>query len=166
MEYQVKLYWELNDQELEAVYGLSLHENILAGLPFEAGLSATHFCLFAKRVEVFGVVYGVDLSTKALFFLTNFEGNTARFHLRLFSGSGGDKNEPQLLPKWVGDWCFKHFEFRSLTLLIPSVGTESSCLGLDMGGHHLGEIPGACWIKDIKRTVPGDLFVVVPGQYN
>ena len=162
LQYQVKLYWELSDQELEAIYTLSLREGILPGLPFEAGLSTANFCLFARRVEVFGAVYGLDLNPKALFFLTNFEGNTARFHLRLLSSEA--KSTGQLLPKWVGDWCFRHFEFRSLTLLLPTIDTGANCLAVDMGGQHLGEIPGACWVKGLKKTVAGELFVVVPSQ--
>lgn len=162
MDYNIKLYWELEDQELGEVFKRCQENDLKQILPPDIREEARLFILFTRQVEVFGVVYETaEEKMLGFFFITNFEGCTARLYCQPFND---DVSESVGLG--VLHWCFLHFEFKSLTLMVSALDSKALSLARHMGGRYLGEIPGALFGPEVYKTTNGKLFLFHPPENN
>ncbi len=163
---EIKLYWQLTEEELAEVYKIAEAEKLLDLVAFDAAINKQMFLLFAGQVEVFGLVLHLtDNAPKGkpvgFFYLTAFEGATARLHFCAFKAGRDHRHR---LGKIALDWCFATFEFQSLVGVIPAYNLGARQYALEMGGEFRGLIPGACWIKRLKRAVAGAQFLFLPSK--
>lgn len=155
-DFRICLYWELSDSQLSEIYHTARRENLLDHVAFDAPVNEECFMLFARRVEVFGTVYDPENRPVGFFYLTNFEGSTARIHFCLFEA--GHRRRVAVGGR-VLDWCFEVFEFKALIGVIPSINTGAIGFARKMGGREVARIPGLCWIEKLKRSVNGVQFI-------
>jgi len=155
-DFRVWLYWELSDAQLSDIYHTARRENVLEQVAFDAPVNEECFLLFARRVEVFGACFDPDGRPAGFFYLTNFEGSTARIHFCLFEAGHACR---ATIGGRVLDWCFEVFEFKALIGIIPSTNTGAIGFARKMGGREIARIPGFCWIEKLKRSVSGVQFI-------
>lgn len=155
-DFRIWLYWELSDSQLSEIYHTARRENLLDQVAFDASVNEECFMLFARRVEVFGTAYDPEGRPLGFFYLTNFEGSTARIHFCLF-----EAGHPHRVAAGgrVLNWCFEVFEFKALIGIIPSINTGAIGYAHKMGGREIARIPGLCWIEKLKRSVSGVQFI-------
>lgn len=164
-DYTIRLYWELSDKELGEIYATAQAERVLDIVAYDCQVDLERFLLFARRVEVFGAVMDGD-KTMGFFYLTSFEGSTARVHFCLFEAGREYREEAG---RAVLDWCFKSFEYGRLVSLIgivPAINQGVIKYAREMGGQEMGTIPGFCWIERLKRSVGGVQFIFTKGEYH
>lgn len=155
-DFRVWLYWELSDSQLSEIYHTARREGVLDQVAFDAPVNEECFLLFARRVEVFGTSYDSEGRPVGFFYLTNFEGATARIHFCLFEAGHFHR---AAVSRRVLDWCFEVFEFKALIGVIPSVNTGAIGFARKMSGLEIARIPGLCWIEKLKRSVSGVQFI-------
>lgn len=161
-KYDIKLYWHLSDEDLGRLYDIGKADGVLDLVAFDANISREMFALFAQRVEFFGAVYGGGDGGEPMgfFYLTSFEGGTARLHFCNFRVARPFLAE---LGRLVLDWCFETFEFKSLIGIVPAFNVGAIRFAREMGGREMGRIPGMCWMERLKRAVSGIQFLFLPG---
>ena len=160
MTYDIKQYWDLSDDDLRQLYDQALKDELLDRVAYDAKLNRSLFPLFARRAECFcGLRAGGRWN--GFFYLSRFEGATARLHLAL-PGSA----VPAAAVRQVLDWCFETFEFKSLFIVAPAGDAQAAALWPALGAERLADIPGLCWLENRKKNVPGRLFVMRPTACN
>lgn len=117
-DYEIKLYLEMNDEELEELYNTGIQDGSLKLTAYDAQISLALFLLFIRQVDVFGAVYNKAGQAQGLFYLNRFEGDSARIHFCPFK-TGREKLD--VLGKMVLEWCFAVFEFKSIVGIVPSI---------------------------------------------
>lgn len=157
-KYGIKLYWHLSDEELDRLYDIGKGDGVLDIVAFDANVSREMFMMFTRRVEVFGAVYD-ECIPMGFFYLTSFEGGTARLHFCNFRAARPVLAE---LGRLVLDWCFETLEFQSLIGIVPSFNVGAIRFAREMGGREMGRIPGVCWMERLKRAVSGIQFLFLP----
>lgn len=163
MNFGLKLYWQLSDDDLSKIYQTAKREGVLNLVAFDVDINEECFKLFARRVEVFGAAFNDEGRPVGFFFLANFEGATARFHFCFLKAGRKDR---RVIGQTVLDWCFGTFEFQSLIGVIPSINQGACQFAREMGGKEMGIIPGMCWINRLKRSVGGVQFIFTKGDSN
>lgn len=158
MQCDIKQYWDLSDNDIYAVYDHAAGENFLTGAVYDASLSREMFQLFARQAECFCAVL-VNGGNYGFFYLSRFEGATARLHLALPGGEADGLRED--VGRRILDWCFSIFEFKSLLAVTPAADAEAARLWSALGAGRLSEVPGLCWLEQKKRSVPGALFLLM-----
>ncbi len=157
--FDIKLYWHLTDGEFGRLYDVGQRDGVLDMVAFDTQVSRDMFILFARRTEVFGAVYDDRRVPMGFFYLTSFEGGTARLHFCNFKAARPVLAE---LGRLVLNWCFETFEFQSLIGIVPSFNGGAIRFAREMGGREMGRIPGACWVERLKRAVSGIQFLFLP----
>lgn len=161
IDFSIMLYWQLSEDQLTEVYETARTEGVLSLVAFDVQASEELFLIFARQAEVFGVVYGPDGRPLGFFYLTGFEGSTARAHFCYFQAG---RERRGVIGRAVLDWCFSTFELRSLIGVIPSINPGACRYAREMGGREMGLIPGLCWIARLRRCVGGVQFVFTKGE--
>ncbi len=159
MSHQIKLYWEMTDEELGRIYDQARKEGALDLVAYDAAVSRDLFMLFARRAEVFGAVHGEEEIPLGFFYLNAFEGRTARMHFCFLAAGRPERRE---IGRTVLKWCFATFDFECLVGIVPAINRGAVAFALEAGGRRMGEIPGCCWIEKLKRTVAGVQFLFPP----
>lgn len=125
-------------------------------------LSGDLFETFVRRLDRIGFFAGVyDACARPLgfFFLSCFEGETARVHFCVFSRAAGERHE---LGGFVLKNIFRLFKLKSLIGVVPVINPGAARYCAEMGGARRGLIPGACWIARLRRAVGGIQFLFLP----
>lgn len=154
--FRIWLYWELSDSQLSEIYHTARREGVLDRVAFDTSVNEECFLLFARRVEVFGTTFDSENRPVGFFYLTNFEGATARIHFCLFEAGHPHR---VAVGRRVLDWCFDVFEFKALIGVIPSGNAGAIGYARKMGGREIARIPGLCWMDKLKRSVSGVQFI-------
>lgn len=155
---EIKTQWQLSDEQLSNIYEAARREGVLGLVAFDTAVDEEGFLLFARRVEVFGSGFDDQGRPLGFFYLTSFEGSTARLHFCLLAAG---RPHRQFLGRAVIDWCFKTYELESLIGVAPSINRGACQYAREMGGQEMGVIPGLCWIDRLKRSVGGVQFVFI-----
>lgn len=158
MQCEIKQYWDLNDDDVQAVYDHAVDEKLLDRVVYDAGLNRKMFPLFVRRAECFCAVRSGG-NPAGFFYLSHFEGATARLHLALAAKPSADRDA---LVCRVLDWCFETFDFKSLLIITPADDQDASKLWTSLGADRLAEVPGLCWLEKKKKNVTGNLFLLHP----
>lgn len=172
MRCDIKQYWDMTDADLREIYDHARAHDLLERVVYDAGLNWKLFQMFVRRAECFCAVRA-DGRWRGFFYLSHFEGATARLHLGLADDGGGgpaagerlsrnsaiiDDDRPDRLARQVLDWCLATFEFRSLLVVVPAADQRANRLWAALGAERLAEIPGLCWLDKKKQNVSGSLF--------
>ncbi|MDR2946596.1 MAG: hypothetical protein LBV79_07625 [Candidatus Adiutrix sp.] len=186
MQCDIKQYWDLTDGDVDAVYQHAVREKLLDRILYDAASSRALFQLFARQAECFCAVYAPAAASAGsagssrgfgrvpsdsparpagrnagFFYLSHFEGATARLHLALAGGEKREAAPPALgFARQILDWCFATFEFKSLLTVSPAADESQARLWVDLGAAPLAEVPGLCWLEKQKKTAPGRVFIV------
>lgn len=157
----IKLHWGLSDAQLSEIYQTAKKEGVLSLVAFDGDIDEKGFMLFAKDVAVFGSGFDDQGRPLGFFYLTSFEGATARLHFCFFQAGRAQRH---LLGRQVMGWCFKTFRFESLIGIVPVINRGACQYAREVGGKEMGVIPGICWIDRLKRAVSGVQFIFTKGD--
>ena len=155
----IRLYWSLSDDDLSRLYSQAKADGALDVMAYDLAVSEDLFVLFARKAEVFGAVYGSKKDPLGFFYLTGFEGGTARIHFCLFRAGRADRLE---IGRQVLAWCFETFEFQCLLGVVPEINQGAARFAENCGGLKMGKVPGFCWVDRLKRAVGGLQFLFTP----
>ncbi len=108
------------------------------------------------RIGFFAGVYDGEGRAVGFFFLSGFEGETARVHFCIFSRAAPRRHE---IGACVLENVFRLFRLKTLIGLVPVINPGAVRYCLEMGGRKTGLIPGACWIARLRRSVGGLQFL-------
>lgn len=178
MTSEIKQYWDLIDDDLHAIYDQALEHRLLDRVAYDARMGRGLFLLFVRRAECFCALKTGE-RWSGFFYLSHFEGATARLHLALpelpSSRTGGQPSAsrtgsaalprpaaPAPVIRQVLDWCFETFGFKSLFIVTPASDQAAAALWSGLGAERLADIPGLCWLEKQKKTAAGSLFVMRP----
>lgn len=154
--YKIKLYWEMNDAEVESLYEIGFREKALDHVIYDIRADRKIFLIFTGRAEVFGAVYDTAEAPMGFFYLDSFEGSTARIHFCFFKAGRGDCYE---IGRQVLKWCFETFDFKCIRGIVPAFNVGVIRYAHKLGGRFRGFIPGNCWIERLKRSMAGAQFI-------
>ncbi|MDR0882572.1 MAG: hypothetical protein LBP55_08515 [Candidatus Adiutrix sp.] len=93
---------------------------------------------------------------QGFFYLTDFEGATARIHFALYAAG---RPARLALGRQVLAWCWATFELQALLGVIPGLNLGAVNYARALGGRELGRLPGYCWVARLKRAVAGRQFL-------
>ena len=156
MQCDIRQYWDLSDEDIQAVYDQAERGKLLDRAAYDVGLNRKLFHFFARRAECFCAVYA-EKRLAGFFYLSRFEGATARLHLALAAAPDGVRQD---LARQALDWCFSTFDFKSLFIVAPAGDAEAAELWTSLGAQTLAEVPGLCWLEKKKKNVPGRLCLL------
>jgi len=149
-------YDQLNDWQLTQLYDIAKREKVLDSVAFDVVADLDLFLASVRLMTFFGAGYNSDDQPLGFFYLTNFEGNTARLHFCFFEAGRNRRFE---LGRWVIDWCFKAFELKCLVGIVPVINRGAVNYARAVGGYEMGTIPGICYIHRLERSVGGVQFI-------
>lgn len=150
----------LSSDELRELYETGAGDGTLNAVAYDCPrLDGQLFETFVRRLDRIGFFAGVyDRAGQSVgfFFLSCFEGETARLHFCLFRRAAQRRHE-------IGDFALKHifrlFQVKTLIGLVPVINPGAARYARAMGGQEMGLIPGACWIARLRRSVGGVQFL-------
>jgi len=149
-------YDQLNNKQLAQLYDIAKRENVLDAVAFDVAADLDLFLASVRLMTFFGAGYDSKDQPLGFFYLTNFEGSTARLHFCFFEAGRDRRLE---LGRWVLDWCFKAFEFKCLIGIVPVINRGAVNYARALGGYEMGIIPGICYIHRLERSVGGVQFI-------
>ncbi len=152
----------LTKREILALYQIGAADGTLNLVAYDSpALDAGLFETFVRldRVGFFAGVYDEHARPAGFFFLSAFEGETARFHFCLFRWAFDQRHE---IGAFVLENVFRCFRLKSLIGLVPVINSGAVRYCLEMGGRRSALIPGAAWIARLGRAVGGVQFLFLP----
>lgn len=153
---KIYLYQDLDRKQLETIYETARDERVLDLVSFDAPINKDKFLRAVKQLEVFGTGFDETGRPLGFFYLTSFEGATARLHFCFFKAGCPDR---LAIGRAVLAWCFDSFKLEALIGVVPYFNRPALNYALEMGGREMGSIPGMCWIHRLKRAVGGVQFI-------
>ncbi|UQZ89812.1 hypothetical protein C4J81_11565 [Deltaproteobacteria bacterium Smac51] len=165
--YTIK-FWTSHDtglslDEVKELYEIGAADGTLDIVAYDCPrLSPGLFETFVRRLDKIGFfagVYGDQDRPVGFFFLSCFEGDTARIHFCLFNYGMERRHE---IGDFVLETCFNFFKLKTLIGLVPVINQGAANYCLEMGGRKTVLIPGACWIARLRRSVGGLQYLFFP----
>lgn len=153
----------LKPSEINDLYRIGDADGTLALVAYDCPeLNAHMFETFVRRLSRIGFFAGVyDRRARPVgfFFLSSFEGETARFHFCIFRWASDRRHE---IGEKVLENVFRRFKLKSLIGLVPAINPGAAEYCREMGGKEMGAITGACWLARLGRSAGGLQFLFFP----
>ncbi len=153
----------LTAKDLAALYECAGRERQLAVIGREAeAVNWTAFLDVVRLSPLFFAGYRIEDGAPLGFaYLSHCEGDTARIHFAMFRAGRADRVR---LGREALGLCFKSHPWACLIGLIPVTFAGAVQYARELGGLEMGEIPGACWMARLGRSVSGTMFLFFPKE--